>query len=280
MLTALKPTQETIDLVAGLGGVWHGSYAMCPCPAHSDRKPSLSIRQGQRGILVHCFAGCRNEDILRELRHARPVRNSPAPDYRAHRSSANALRIWEQGRALRDTAGDLYRQSRNLLADLDDVRFHPRCPFGRKPNTVFRPAVLVAVREGMKLRAIQRIVLSRDATSHEGKLMLGHPGAAAWAPRFKGRVLALAESMEDAGAYSRIHGIPCWSSLGAERLPLVRIPEHVDELIIAEDNNRPGRLGALAAIDAHAKEGRAIRRHGPPRGWTDWSAYLDHMLAR
>lgn len=29
MLVALKPTQETIDIVAALKGRWHGSYAMC-----------------------------------------------------------------------------------------------------------------------------------------------------------------------------------------------------------------------------------------------------------
>ena len=67
MLTALKPTKETIDLVAGLKGRWHGSYAMCRCPAHADEKASLSIRQGNRGLLVHCFAGGRSEDVLREL---------------------------------------------------------------------------------------------------------------------------------------------------------------------------------------------------------------------
>ena len=62
MLTALKPEQGTLDIVAGLKGRWHGSYAMCICPAHADGRASLSIRQGQQGILVHCFAGCRNEE--------------------------------------------------------------------------------------------------------------------------------------------------------------------------------------------------------------------------
>ena len=52
MLIALRPTQETIDIVAALKGRWHGSYAMCVCPAHADRTPSLSVRQGERGILV------------------------------------------------------------------------------------------------------------------------------------------------------------------------------------------------------------------------------------
>ncbi|MBE5075096.1 toprim domain-containing protein [Erythrobacteraceae bacterium E2-1 Yellow Sea] len=279
-LTARKPTQETVDIVAGLGGQWHGNFAMCRCPAHTDRLPSLSIRQGDRGLLVHCFAGCRSEDILREIGRSRPIRNSPQPDFSRSQTRGIAQKIWEEGGAVSQTLAEAYLQARNLHANLDDVRFHARCPFGRKPNTVFRPALLVAVREDMTINAIQRIKLTCDGLRHDGKMMLGNPGAAAWAPRFQGSVLAIAESMEDAGAYTRMHDTPCWSSLGAERLPLVRIPGHVDELIIAEDNNRAGRMGALAAIKAHAKEGRRIRRHPPPRGWSDWSAYLDHSISR
>ena len=38
------------------------------CPAHDDKKPSLSISEGEDGrILVHCHAGCSLEDILAAL---------------------------------------------------------------------------------------------------------------------------------------------------------------------------------------------------------------------
>ena len=34
------------------------------CPAHEDRSPSLSIREGDDGrVLLHCFAGCSIESI-------------------------------------------------------------------------------------------------------------------------------------------------------------------------------------------------------------------------
>ena len=33
------------------------------CPAHSDRTPSLSIRDGERGLLVKCWAGCSLPEI-------------------------------------------------------------------------------------------------------------------------------------------------------------------------------------------------------------------------
>jgi len=39
------------------------------CPAHADRSPSLSIRQGEDGrVLVHCFAGCTIAAILAALK--------------------------------------------------------------------------------------------------------------------------------------------------------------------------------------------------------------------
>ena len=38
------------------------------CPAHADKSPSLSIREGDDGrLLVHCFAGCRVNDITAAL---------------------------------------------------------------------------------------------------------------------------------------------------------------------------------------------------------------------
>jgi hypothetical protein len=35
-----------------------GDHYVARCPAHADRSPSLSFRDGQRGLLLHCWAGC------------------------------------------------------------------------------------------------------------------------------------------------------------------------------------------------------------------------------
>ncbi|MGB9418283.1 MAG: hypothetical protein WCB58_18365 [Acidobacteriaceae bacterium] len=38
------------------------------CPAHADRRPSLSIREGRAGrVLLRCFAGCETADVLHTL---------------------------------------------------------------------------------------------------------------------------------------------------------------------------------------------------------------------
>ena len=96
-LIAKRPSQDLVDLVGALGGTWSGYVAMCRCPAHSDRDPSLSLRQGDRGILVNCFAGCSREDVLRELHRIEPGKHYPAPLGRTAYGTGNAQRLWDQG---------------------------------------------------------------------------------------------------------------------------------------------------------------------------------------
>lgn len=44
-----------------------GKY-VAKCPSHPDKKPSLSIAEGKRGVLVRCMsAGCDTKDILEAL---------------------------------------------------------------------------------------------------------------------------------------------------------------------------------------------------------------------
>lgn len=43
-----------------------GAAWLARCPAHRDRTPSLSIREGRDGrVVLHCFGGCRTADVLR-----------------------------------------------------------------------------------------------------------------------------------------------------------------------------------------------------------------------
>src|SRR3546814_10651296 len=101
-----------------LGGTWHGRTAMCLCPAHADRTPSLSIRQGDRGILVTCFAGCDREDVLRELRRM-PLRQRYSYRDTPARASGNAARLWEEGLPISGTLAERYLTLRRLEPPAD-----------------------------------------------------------------------------------------------------------------------------------------------------------------
>ena len=57
-------TREVLDRLEGVRRESAGQWA-ARCPAHEDRKPSLSISDGLDGrILLHCHAGCELEAVL------------------------------------------------------------------------------------------------------------------------------------------------------------------------------------------------------------------------
>lgn len=37
------------------------------CPAHADKSPSLTIAEGDKGLLVKCWAGCSLDEVTRAL---------------------------------------------------------------------------------------------------------------------------------------------------------------------------------------------------------------------
>ncbi|MCH4894321.1 MULTISPECIES: DUF7146 domain-containing protein [Sphingomonas] len=279
-LTARPPTQHLVDLVGALGGSWHGYVATARCPAHTDRTPSLSIRQGDRGILVTCFAGCSPQDILREL-HRIPLRqrfDTPKADLRR---TGNVKRLWDQALSINGTLAERYLQGRYIAHGPADLRFHPRCPLGPKPRTVFRPALLVGVRESRRLVAFQRIFIDPASGRYDCKVMLGQPGQGAWqgyAPA--GDILAIAEGFETAAAFTAIHGVPCWASLGARRLDQLRLPSGVETLLIAEDNDPEGASAANRAEAHYARPDLTIRRAPPPKPLKDWALVLERERER
>jgi len=56
------------DLLNQLGAVRRTSRGWSArCPAHNDRWPSLSVAEGERGLLVKCFAGCTVKEICAAL---------------------------------------------------------------------------------------------------------------------------------------------------------------------------------------------------------------------
>ena len=279
-LTTQPPSQILIDLVGALGGSWHGRMAMCRCPAHPDKTPSLSLRQGDHDILVTCFAGCDREDVLRELGRIRPGRHYPVPEPARASRRANIERLWEEAGPAGVGLGARYLAKRRFAHIPFDLRFHPRCPHGPHPNTRFKPALLVAVREGRTLVAVQRIFLDPATADRTDKVMLGTPGHGAWRGRGAGVSLAIAEGFETAEAFALLNGIPCWASLGARRLWQVDVPASLNTLLIAEDNDAEGRRASLRACEHYARPGLEVRRAPPPAPFKDWADALEHQVKR
>jgi Toprim domain-containing protein len=135
-----------------LRSVADGSYLVpCLLPSHGkgrgDRNPSLSLRDGKRGLLVYCHAGCDARDILDAIHkkggyidRAAPRQGStivepwtPVDTQERQRRIAQADRIWRESYNISGTAGAAYLARRHIpLEDVPNfggLRWHPRCPW-------------------------------------------------------------------------------------------------------------------------------------------------------
>jgi hypothetical protein len=54
---------ELLSRLAGVKKTGAGTW-VARCPSHTDRSPSLSLREADDRVLLHCFAGCDTGDIL------------------------------------------------------------------------------------------------------------------------------------------------------------------------------------------------------------------------
>jgi hypothetical protein len=268
-------------LVERLGGRWSNGAGLCRCPAHDDRRPSLSVRVGRSRLLLHCFAGCTAAEILRALRAA-GIRAEGGGDAGAggHRESrtppAAALRLWGAARPAAGTPAEAYLRSRGLAAGDPQLRFHGRTPDGPRPFTRFRPALIAAVRDPGGLVAVHRTFLGRppdgEAPTVLHRSALGRLGSGAVRLGGAGAKLGLAEGVETALSASILFGIPCWATLGTERFARVTLPLWVEELVLFLDNDPGGRRAEALARSAFPN--LRIEARYPRAAGADWNDVL------
>ncbi len=64
---SITPAENLLSRLDGARQVGAGRW-MALCPAHEDRRPSLSIRETEDSrILLHCFSGCGAADVLSSI---------------------------------------------------------------------------------------------------------------------------------------------------------------------------------------------------------------------
>ena len=290
-LKSARLERRAREIVDSLGGTWRRQKGMCRCPAHDDRTPSLSVSLGSHAILLHCFAGCSNEEVIAALAR-RGVRaqelfdgsGEPLP-VRDFQESAdpNACRLWRAAAALVDSPAEQYLRGRGIVQISPDLRFHGKTPLGTKGAVRFLPAMLAAVRTDLGVIAIHRTFLdpktAKLAAMERPKRALGSLGRGAVrlsSPR--GGRLGLAEGVESALSAMQLFGVPCWATLGNERFGLVTIPESVRELHLFIDHDAGGFLAEDRAREAYALEGRRIVTRCPDRSGDDWNDVLVRRL--
>jgi hypothetical protein len=58
-----------VEIARASGGAHRcGQWWRCRCPVHGSQGATLALRDGDRGLIVKCWAGCDARDVLAELR--------------------------------------------------------------------------------------------------------------------------------------------------------------------------------------------------------------------
>lgn len=274
-------------IVEALKGRWKGHMAMCHCPAHDDRTPSLCVSIGDKAVLVHCYAGCTNADVLDALGKIRrdPTVGRPASGYRERPSSYFGLaeNLWKSGRSLPGTAGEIYLRRRGIRPLPGFARFLPSAVTYDGARKVEFPALILPIANDDGLTGIQRVFLDKDgnkAPLADPKLSLGvrrEDGAIRYGGVPAGPDLNLAEGFEDAASAMSLHDLDhCWAVCGIERYGKIAIPQSTRRIRIWSQHGVEAAR-AISRAEPHLKaSGRALEIILPPPGG-DWNDALMAM---
>jgi putative DNA primase/helicase len=266
-------------LVNSLGGRWRGSYGEARCPAHEDRHPSLSVRDGHRSVLLKCHAGCSGEKIVGALR--RDGLWSDATQRRGPRDSRTRsdedtrvyLRlIWRRCRPIAGTPAERYLRNRGIRAGVpESLRYH--AGLRHTPTGLMLPAMVAAVQgPDRSIIGLHRTFLRADGAckapvSHP-RMMLGtvHGGAVRLAA--VGVELAIGEGIETCLSFQQVTGIATWAALSTTGLRGIVLPPLplAATVHILVDLDTAGEDAAQHAAHRLHREGRAIKLHRPLAG--------------
>ena len=282
-----------------------GFLVPCPCPGHGqgrgDRNPSLSIKDGDKGLLVRCFSGCDPRDVLVELRrrglvagdHGEQPPQNPAPrrppEQTDEQRSQSALKLFDEAAPLIGSIGEAYLARRSIdigaieLPDLHAViRFHCNCPFGPGQRA---PCVIALYRDIQTDRpvAIQRIAIGQNLDKL-GRKALGPVGGAAmklWPDEWIEQGLCVAEGLETALAAAMIEHRgtllrPTWALGSAGAIRVLPVLASIEALTILVDHDAGG-AGQDAASECARRwtaAGRGVVRLIPCERGLDFNTII------
>ncbi len=289
------------EIARALGGARRGAggWHYCRCPAHDDRSPSLSLRDGERALIVRCWAGCDPRDVLAELRRRRLIAGEPERDHRrpdrarmAHQREAAARdlagrivlarRVWNAARSARESPVARYLRSRGIEIPPPCLRWAPRCWHGKAGRCL--AAMVAAIVDAFgELIGVHRTYLRPDGSGKANvepeKAMLGRAagGAVRLAP--PDETLLVGEGVETCLAAMQATSQPAWAALSTAGLVALALPASVRSVVILADHD-PSGAGERAARTAAARwlaEGRRVRIALPPEPGAD---FADVLLGR
>jgi putative DNA primase/helicase len=295
-------TMTAAEVASALGGACRpGGWWRCRCPVHASRGSTLALRDGERGLIVHCHAGCSRTDILAELRRRGLLhgdagvkapanlaeierrRNAEARD--RQRRIAFACNIIASALPATATVVERYLHTRvpGIAGVPPPFRYLPiASPYARHPPSGGRRPVMVATVEHVEHGVVgaHRTWLAVDgsakASFDPARMSTGAiSGGAVWLAS-AAETLMVGEGIETTLSAMMAIGLPGWAALSTSGLVALVLPSIVTEVIILADNDATGagEKAARAAAQRWLAEGRKVRLAMPPNPGTDFNDVL------
>jgi hypothetical protein len=284
------------SIAKALGGRKAGGGWTARCPAHDDRRPSLTIRDADSNkVLVRCHSGCDQYRVIAALRvrglwaenSPRPILDNPRrtpvernPNQSDARRSEAALAIWRSVKPARGTPVEAYLASRGIgLLPPDTLRFH--CGLTHPSGGIW-PAMVALVTNGVDGTpiAIHRTFLAPGgggkAPVDPQKMMLGPCRGGAVRLAHPGDLLMVGEGIETCLAAQQATGHPTWAALSTSGLRALELPREVRDVIVLADGDDPGEAASQECARRWKCEGRRVRIARPPAGMD----FNDMLLGR
>jgi hypothetical protein len=272
-------------LARALEGRPVGASWMACCPVHDDREPSLSLRDADGAVLVHCHAGCEQRQVIAALRrrglwsgHGLPnglAKKTPrlAIDrvgYDKRRS--RALAIWNSSKTATGTLVETYLASRGVtVAPPHRLRFHP----GLKHSSGgIWPAMVALVTDGITDApvGVHRTFLASDGRSKAPvkppKMMLGpcRGGAVRLGGVVGDDILLVGEGIETCLSAMQATGLPAWVALSTSGLRSLFLPDTIEKVTILADGDEAGENAARDCARRWQHARRRVRVARPLAG--------------
>jgi len=286
---------DPMRVTAELGGKWHRSYGVAPCPvcqsARRKDQNALTINVKDGRLLMHCKKnGCAFRDILIasgitpgtvEIDQLALANAERERKEQAAKLKARARSVWDHGQPIAGTHGEQYLRGRGITCNLHDtLRWLPDAYHG--PSGKYCAAMVADV---VPTGGIHRTFFTKKGQrlDKSAKMMLGP--CSGGAVRLSDAVgpLVVCEGIET--GLSLLSGLLCgphavWAALSTSGIKGLTLPKQPGKLIIATDSDDSGagkQSGYKLARDAYAM-GWDVSLMPAPVGM-DWNDALQNEVA-
>jgi hypothetical protein len=216
------------------------------CPCHDDKSPSLSVKNADGKILVHCHAGCSQEALIN---HFTKIGLWPTKTKKSYPSPQR--RIWDQGIPISPDstcAAGKYLRRRGLSIWSKDFRFVESIDNKEGDQTTYHPGLIVGIfTPDRNLIGVQRIYLTCDGEKAAVPVQKKVVGKLKGGFALLGEVephMAVAEGPETSCAVHEATGLSTICAINSGNMPNLELPEDLVRLDIFADNDDVGKSKA------------------------------------